>query len=148
MSDKKTVNIKPTTLSQIQKMTGGEVVELPGFRSDEPVYFRLIRPSMLMLAKSGSIPNSLLSRAAEIFSKGSGSFDSDDASMLAETYDVMHAIAEASMVEPMLADLEAAGVNLTDDQMIAIFNYSQNGVNALTSFREQAGSAESGLSLA
>ena len=68
--------------------------------------------------------------------------------MLAESYDVLHSLAEAAMVEPTMADLEDAGVTLTDDQLIAIFNYTQNGINALTSFREEQGSSQPSLSLA
>lgn len=147
MADNK-MKITPTSISNIVEMSKGEVVEIPGFKSDEPVYFRLTRPSILLLAKTGRIPNALMSRASELFSKGSRSFGEDDGNMLAESYDVLHSLAEAAMVEPTMADLENAGVTLTDDQLIAIFNYTQNGINALTSFREKQGSSQPSLSLA
>ena len=139
MADNKK-KITPTSVSNIVEMAKGEVVE--------PVYFRLTRPSILLLAKTGRIPNALMSRASELFSKGSRSFGEDDGNMLAESYDVLHSLAEAAMVEPTMADLEDAGVTLTDDQLIAIFNYTQNGINALTSFREEQGSSQPSLSLA
>ena len=34
-------------------------------------------------------------------------------------------------------DLKEAGVKLTDEQMMFVFNYTQNGVEALESFREE-----------
>lgn len=126
-----------TKIADILKWSNGEIVEIPGWKSDEPCYFRLTRPSMLALAKAGRIPNSLLARASELFAKGSGSFASNDTEVLAESFDVLRAIASASMLEPKLSELDEAGVSLTDEQLIAIFNYSQNGVSKLSQFREQ-----------
>lgn len=137
-----------TPLSDIVKMSKGEVVELPGFKSDQKVYFRLVRPSMLMLAKTGQIPNSLLSRAADLFSKGSRSFNNDDGDVLAESYDVLNSIARAAMVEPTMDQLTSNGVSLTDEQLMAIFNYTQNGVNSLSQFREQPAGNAPTISLA
>lgn len=142
------VQVAVTPLSDIVKMSKGEVVELPGFKSDQKVYFRLVRPSMLMLAKTGQIPNSLLSRAADLFSKGSRSFNNDDGDVLAESYDVLNSIARAAMVEPTMDQLTSNGVSLTDEQLMAIFNYTQNGVNSLSQFREQPAGNAPTLSLA
>lgn len=142
------VQVAVTPLSDIVKMSKGEVVELPGFKSNQKVYFRLVRPSMLMLAKTGQIPNSLLSRAADLFSKGSRSFNNDDGDVLAESYDVLNSIARAAMVEPTMDQLTSNGVLLTDEQLMAIFNYTQNGVNSLSQFREQPAGDAPTLSLA
>lgn len=142
------VQVAVTPLSDIVKMSKGEVVELPGFKSDQKVYFRLTRPSMLMLAKTGQIPNSLLSRAADLFSKGSRSFSNDDGDVLAESYDVLSSIAAAAMVEPTMEQLTSNGVRLTDEQLMAIFNYTQNGVNSLNQFREQPAGNAAVISLA
>lgn len=142
------VQVAVTPLSDIVKMSKGEVVELPGFKSDQKVYFRLVRPSMLMLAKTGQIPNSLLSRAADLFSKGSRSFNNDDGDVLAESYDVLNSIARAAMVEPTMDQLTSNGVSLTDEQLMAIFNYTQNGVNSLSQFREQPAGNAPTISLA
>ena len=141
-------NIQVTSIADIVKMAKGEIVELPGFKSDQKVYFRLVRPSMLMLAKTGQIPNSLLSRAADLFSKGSRSFNNDDGDVLAESYDVLNSIARAAMVEPTMDQLTSNGVLLTDEQLMAIFNYTQNGVNSLSQFREQPAGNAPTLSLA
>lgn len=148
MSSDKTVNIKPTTLAQLKALQGGEVVELPGFVSDKPFYCRLTQPSMMMLAKIGAIPNSLLSRAGELFTNGSRSIDADDSNLLSEMYDVMHVICEAAMVEPTLADVEGLGLNLTDAQMTAIFAYTQRGINKLTQFRKEQEGPQRNISLA
>ena len=44
---------------------------------------------------------------------------------------------EASFVEPTYKELKAAGVELTDEQYMFIFGYSQNGVADLESFRSK-----------
>lgn len=147
MTATKASKVTPTSIKDIVRMSKGEVVEIPGFMSDEPLYFQLTRPSILFLAKTGQIPNSLLSRASELFSKGSRSFNDDDGNMLSESYDVLYSLAEAAMVNPTMADIEEAGVTLTDSQLMAIFNYTQNGVNALTSFREKQQSSDSSFNV-
>jgi hypothetical protein len=92
---------------------------------------------MLVLAKSGKIPNTLLATANELFSKGGAGLDADDPQMLSNFYDTCRVICEAALVQPTLADIESAGLTLADDQIMAIFNYTQAGVKALQSFRKE-----------
>lgn len=136
------MSVNPTTVSQLLTMSSGEVVELPGFVSDNPIYFKLTQPSMMLLAKIGAIPNSLLNRATELFKKGSRSLDTDDKNVLGDMYDILIAIARSAMVEPTYDSIEEAGIKLTDSQLLAIFNYTQNGVNKLSQFREKQESAK------
>ena len=138
----------PTTIAQLTAYKGGEVVELPGFVSDEPFYCRLSQPSMLFLAKTGHFPNQLLARAGDLFKGGAAAVDPDDDDTLAQMYDVMHIICESAMIEPTLAEVEDAGLQLSDAQMTAIFAYTQRGINKLTQFRNVAGSAQANISLA
>lgn len=138
----------PTTIAQLTAYKGGEVVELPGFVSDEPFYCRLSQPSMLFLAKTGHFPNQLLARAGDLFKSGSAAVDTDDDDMLAQMYDVMHIVCESAMIEPTLAEVEDAGLQLSDAQMTAIFAYTQRGINKLTQFRNVTGSPAANISLA
>ena len=131
-----------TSINKIMQWVDGEIVELPGWRSDEPVYFKLSRPSLLALAKAGKIPNSLLARASELFYKGTRSLNVADSEMLAESFDIMHVLAASAMKEPTLDELEERGVELTDAQYIAIFQYTQNGINALSQFRGKQPTSE------
>ena len=48
---------------------------------------------------------------------------------------VMETILEAAFVEPTYQEIKDAGVQLSDDQMIFVFNYTQQGVRALDQFR-------------
>lgn len=129
--------LKPTSIELLNTYHGGQVVELPPFAEGQPLVARMSRPSIMFLAKTGKIPNQLLSKAGELFSGNAKALSSDDGNMLNEVYDVMHAIAEASLLEPTLADIEGAGLQLTDDQLTFIFNYSQNGVQVLEQFRRK-----------
>lgn len=129
--------LKVTSLSDLQSYSKGSVVELPEFAEGQPLIARMKRPSMLVMVKEGKIPNSLLKSANEIFKDGVGSFDKDNDDAMSELYDVIDIICEASLIEPTLSDIREAGLELTDEQMMAIFSYAQQGVEALKSFRKE-----------
>ena len=59
-----------TSLRTLQGYAEGQVVELPPFGEGQPFVARICRPSMLVLAKSGKIPNSLLETANSLFVDG------------------------------------------------------------------------------
>lgn len=126
-----------TSASDLQNYASGVVVRLPDFAEGQPLVARVRRPSMLVLAKGGKIPNALLATAGELFSKGGAGLDADNENMLSDMYDIMHIICESALIQPSLQEIEAAGLQLSDDQMMAIFNYSQVGVKALESFRQE-----------
>lgn len=124
-----------TTFEQLKTYSNGDVIELPSFINGQKFIARVKRPSLMKLAKNGKIPNSLLSKATDLFAKGTSAMVGDDKSTLTEMYDVMRVICEAALVEPTLKDVEDAGLDLSDEQMIAIFSYTQEGIKALENFR-------------
>ena len=126
-----------TTISDLQLYAQGAVVRLPDFSDGQPFVARIRRPSMLVLAKQGKIPNSLLTTAGELFTKGGGGLDSDNENMLGDMYNIMDIIASAALIQPSMQEIKNAGLELSDDQMMAIFNYSQSGIKALESFRQE-----------
>ena len=126
-----------TSFADLQSYAKGTVVRFPDFAEGQPFVARVRRPSMLVLAKQGKIPNSLLAAAGELFSKGGEGMDSDNENMLSNIYDICKIICSASLVEPTMDDIENAGIELSDDQLMAIFNYTQNGVKALEPFRKE-----------
>lgn len=126
-----------TSVADLHRYASGTAVRFPDFAEGQPFVARVRRPSMLVLAKSGKIPNSLLTTASQLFAKGGASLDTDDKNMLSNFYDTCRIICEAALVQPTLAEIESAGMTLSDDQMMAIFNYTQTGVKALESFRKE-----------
>ena len=121
-----------TSISQLNEYAKGQLVELPSFGEGQPFFARLRRPSMLALAKSGKIPNSLLATANRMFDS---SLDTKSENMLKDFYMDIETILESAFVEPTYQEIKDAGVQLSDDQLIFVFNYTQQGVRALDQFR-------------
>lgn len=129
--------MRVTSVTDLQSYASGTVVRLPDFGDGQPFVARMRRPSMLVLAKSGKIPNTLLNAASELFAKGGSGLDTDNDNMLGDMYDICHIICESALIAPTMAEIEGAGMELSDDQLMAIFNYTQTGVRALESFRQK-----------
>ncbi len=125
-----------TSLEQLKQYADGNIVRLPDFAEGQPFYAKLKRPSILGMAKQGKIPNSLLVKTNELFVQ-SGSLDTEENNMMQEIYDVIDLIASETFVEPTYDEIKSTGIELTDEQMMFIFNYSQQGVKALESFRTE-----------
>ena len=124
-----------TSMHDLAEYAKGQLVRLPDFAEGQPFVARLRRPSLLVLAKSGKIPNQLLSSAGKLFAEGGSGLDSDDESMLSKLYEVIEIIANAALVSPTLDEIKSVGMELSDNQLMAIFNYTQSGIQALDSFR-------------
>lgn len=124
-----------TSIFDLQRYAKGTLVRFPDFAEGQPFVARVRRPSMLVLAKQGKIPNTLLSAANELFSKGGSGLDDDNENMLADIYSICEIVCEAALKEPTYQQIKDAGIELSDDQLMAIFNYTQTGVRALESFR-------------
>lgn len=131
-------NLKITSINELKNVANGELVELPGFTADTTFVARLKRPSLLVMAKAGKIPNSLLSQVNVLFTGGiSTSMEKSEKNnkALIDLYDVMEIICKESFVEPTYDELVENGITLTDQQIIAIFMYTQRGVKSLENFR-------------
>ncbi len=123
-----------TSIEELKVISQGEIVELPSFTGDKPFVARLKRPSLLSLAETGVIPNPLLAVAENLFN-GKMSEQKNNASNLKDVAQVFSIVAENALVEPTMQDIEGVGLQLTDVQLLTIFNYTQMGVKALSSFR-------------
>lgn len=129
-------NVKVTSIEELKNYNKGEIIKLPDFAEGQPFYARIRRPSMLAMAKKGQIPNSLLESAGNLFVNGNvNQTNKINSETLEKMFDVIDLICEASFVEPTYKELQDNGIELTDDQMSFIFNYSQMGVKSLESFR-------------
>lgn len=127
--------LKVTSLDQLAQYSQGQVVQFPDFGEGQPFVARIKRPSMLALAKTGKIPNSLLNTANGLFA-GKG-INEKDKSALGDLFQILDVICEDCFLEPTYKDLKEAGVELTDEQLMFIFNYTQKGTKALETFRVQ-----------
>ena len=130
-------NAKVTSISDLKKYQEGEIVKLPDFGPGQPFYAKLRRPSMLAMAKQGKIPNELLESASNLFINGNvngNPMKKVDSSALNKMFDVIDLICEASFIEPKYSELQKEGIELTDEQLTFVFNYSQTGVKSLENF--------------
>lgn len=129
---------KITNITDLKQYAKGSVVELPPFAEDQPFVARVKRPSLLGMVKSGKIPNSLILKTNELFSNAHEAFNPDDDKMMSDMYDVMELIVRETLVEPTYEQIKEAGLELTDDQIMYLFNYGQQGVKALETFRTKS----------
>ena len=119
--------------SKLTKISDSKVVELPEFGDGTKFIARLRRPSMLKLCKTGKIPNSLLSQATSLFTDDKASKKVG----ITDIYDICEIICEAAFVNPTYNEIKESGVELTDEQIMAVFQYAQGGVKALENFRNE-----------
>lgn len=129
--------LKVTPISELIKYKDGQIVELPPFAEGQPFVARLRRPSLMSLVKTGKIPNSLMKQATTLFAKGGQSLSGMNANTLSDMLDIIDIIIEEAMIEPRYSELKENDIRLGDDQMMAIFTYTQQGVDYLKQFRTE-----------
>lgn len=134
---KKVEGLQITSIDELKSYANGTVVELPSFSEGQPFVARLKRPSLLGMVKQGKIPNTLLVRANELFVQAGAGFDVEEENMMEQMFDVLDLMAGETFVEPTYKEIKEAGIQLTDEQFMFIFNYAQQGVRALESFRTE-----------
>lgn len=126
------------SIEKLKEYSKGELVELPGFIDSEPFVVRLKKPSILNMAKTGKIPNELLVDANNLFSGGVSKVATSNImkpEMLNNLYELLDVICKECFVQPTYDEIKEAGLELTDEQYMAVFSYTQNGVKALKNFR-------------
>lgn len=128
------VNLQVTSLSDLERYAQGQIVELPPFAEGQRFVARIRRPSMLAMVKGGKIPNSLMKTAGQMFADGLPDLEANEGAVK-DLFGVLDCVADACLVEPSLKQLKDSGLELSDDQYMFIFNYTQRGVKALESFR-------------
>ena len=128
--------LKVTSIEQLREYTNGEIVELPSFGNGQPFVARLGRPSLMRMVADGKIPNELLVRANELFMDGIGETNVMDEKLLSDMYNLMGVMAESTMIEPTYAEVKEAGMELTDEQLVFLFQYTQRGLKGLENFRD------------
>lgn len=135
VNNSRTTN-RVTTLEELEEYSKGDIVRLPDFAQGKEFYARIRRPSLLKLVEVGKIPNTLLTTANKLFTTSFSGEDTEDTEMMRNMISVIDVICEASFVEPTYEQLNSKNIQLTDEQYMFIFNYSQTGATALAPFSE------------
>lgn len=127
---------KVTSIAEMKQYMEGCVVEFPPFGVDQPFVAKVRRPSLMGMIEQGKIPNTLLGTAEKLFSGRSATAQREIGMAVKEMRGVFEVIASEMLVEPTFAEIKEAGIQLCDDQMVALFNYSQEGIKSLDNFRK------------
>lgn len=127
---------KVTSLNQLKDYMNGAVVRLPDFAEGQEFYARLKRPSLLRMVQNGVIPNELLTKTNELFVNSDKlESDVDNEKLMSDMMQIFEVVADATMIEPTYQELKDNGVELTDQQLMFLFSYSQQGINTVSNFR-------------
>ena len=126
-----------TNFEKLLEYSRGIEVELPPFAEGMPLIAKVRRPSLLSLASAGKIPNPLLESVQEMFLAAKEQKQEVKGQALIDLYELSKIIAEASLIAPSYEDIKSAGLELTDEQLMFLLNFAQNGNNKLKSFRTE-----------
>lgn len=108
-------------------------VELSGWTEDEPFRCVLRKPSMHQMVAGGAVPNPLIPTVERLFTATVPKEMTPDEQQ--RESEALIAIARATLREPSMAQLEEAGIQLTDSQIMEIYAYAITGAKGLASFR-------------
>lgn len=126
--------LRETTFEDLKRYSMGELVALPSFSDDMPLIVRLRRPNIMSLVKNGKIPNALLSSVSSLFN---GKVDISKETDYSNMFEIVNIMCKEALISPTYEQFEEANIDLTIEQKMAIFNYTQEGVKALDSFRKK-----------
>lgn len=129
-----------TSLETLKQMKKDEIVELSPFEDGTRFVVRLQKPSMMHLISGGKVPNTLLNVAMDMFRGKTPEIASNatkDVKAFKDMVGMMEVLAEACLVEPSFKVLKKENIKLTESQLMDIMVYSQGGLKALESFRNE-----------
>lgn len=135
-----TEQLRITSATDLAEFSKGNLVKLPDFAEGQPFVAMLKRPSVVTLLSNGMIPNPLLPAAMELFEgeqdkkEENRSLD-EKAKEYQDTRTVLEIVAKSTLVSPTYQEIEEAGIELTTQQLYAIYNYTQVGLKDMLSFR-------------
>lgn len=129
--------MKITSFADLQRYALGEIVELPAFGEGMPFVARLKRPSLADMVIDGRFPNALLSSATGLFSGSTAKADEVSGDKVSSFYSVLVEVAKAALVEPTYDEILKANMSLSQEQLMALWEYTQNGVKKLDNFRQK-----------
>ena len=127
LTSEDTSELVPTSVEAIKKVKQEDVVELPRFVDGTPFIVRLRRPSLLQMAKHVKFPNPLSAAVDELMSN-----ETRPKSSIEDRATVLEIVAQAALEEPTFEQVKEV---IDSFQLMAIWEYVMNGVNALLPFR-------------
>lgn len=111
-----------------------EELTLPGWKPDAEITVRVRRPSLYAMLAANAALNPLIPELNKLFVGHNYASSQNPTNAYAKA---LVAIARECLVDPTYAQLEEAGVQLTDEQLLQLSLYATEGMDWLCSFRTQ-----------
>lgn len=119
-------------MEEILAAAAPKEVEISGWNPEERVRVKLKKPSMVNMISNGRVPNPLLGTVSRLLQGDPVELKKADE---AETAVAVRHVVKEALISPSLDELNAAGVELTDDQYMEIYAWVLGGVAGLDRFR-------------
>ncbi len=120
---------------------GAQEAALPGWEPGEDFVCRLRRPGLVAMARAaGFVPNPLIESIQELFFPAAGG-----ARLAPEQQaKALHEIARYALISPTMEEIGGAGLELTDEQYLAIYAFALKGADGMARFRRVLGGEPGG----
>lgn len=126
------------SITKIDEIKAKQIIEVPlrGWGIDDVFNVKLKNFSLLEVASKGKIPNPLIGPVLGLF-QGKG-MEIETVEGLKTFKEVVDFFCDVCLVEPTYKELKDNGINLTDDQRNAIYNFATRGAKSLIPFLEKS----------
>ena len=116
------------SVEQLKNMATS-IIEIPDFEGTSTIKVRVQKPRLMAMAAQGKIPNHLLGIVNTMMFGNKKEKKEVNIADVAKTYELY---CRACLVEPSYEEIKDI---ITDDQMIAIFNWAMGDMKGLENFR-------------
>lgn len=124
------------SIEQLKNMAT-TVIEIPDFEGTGTIKARVQKPRLMAMASQGKIPNHLLGIVNTMMFGNKKEKKEVNITDVAKTYELY---CRACLVEPGYEEIKDI---ITDDQMIAIFDWAMGDAKKLETFRSNKGNGSS-----
>lgn len=125
-------------LEKTAQRYGAQSIEIHDWDGSGLIEVRARRPGLYNMASMGFIPNPLLGAMQAMFSGSTAQINAVDAKKQGEC---LTAIARYALVEPTMAQITEAGLELTDQQLLELYQFALAGPVRYAAFRAAADGA-------
>lgn len=126
-----------TSIEDLKKVKPYVEVELPPFSDGTPLTAALKKPSIIDMMCQGRVANPLMLAVNEVMGETTSEkpqFNEKQAEAMVESKKFMEAVAENCLVQPKLKDINEYAGGLTDEQLLAIYNFATEDTTDLAKF--------------
>lgn len=125
-------------LEKTAQRYGAQSIAIHDWDGSGLIEVRARRPGLYNMASMGFIPNPLLGAMQAMFSGNTAQINAVDAKKQGEC---LTAIARYALVEPTMAQITEAGLELTDQQLLELYQFALAGPVRYAAFRAAADGA-------